>query len=84
MSHQMFRSSDGLNHQANLQLHLDIDSMTEIYSLYNVSNVGQHGYVSHSFDQYIQSDGEYVYTADLGDAYPRSVVVCKKRQTAAW
>lgn len=78
MSHQMFRSSDGLNHQANLQLHLDIDSMTEIYSLYNVSNVGQHGYVSHSFDQYIQSDGEYVYTADLGDAYPRSVVVCKK------
>ncbi len=79
MSHQMFRSSDGLNHQANLQLHLDIDSMTEIYSLYNVSNVGQHGYVSHSFDQYIQSDGEYVYTADLGDAYPRSVVVCKKK-----
>ncbi|MGN0621462.1 MAG: dockerin type I domain-containing protein [Porcipelethomonas sp.] len=77
-SHEMYLSDDGYHHQANVQLYIDIESMECTYSFYGVMNVGYCGYVSHSFDQYIKSDGSYVYTADHGDAYPRSVVICKK------
>ena len=34
-------------------------------------------WVSHSFAQYILSDGEYVYRLDLGDGNPRAVNLAK-------
>lgn len=77
-SHEMYMSSDGYNHQANFQIHIDIDSMTCTYSFYGVMNIRQQGYSSHSFDQYIRADGSDVYTLDHGDAYPRSAAICKK------
>ncbi len=76
-SHLMYTSDDGLNHQANHQIHINADTMEVVYNFGDVMNVN-YGYVSHSFDQYIRADENYVYTADLGDAYPRSVVVCRK------
>jgi hypothetical protein len=37
----------------------------------------QAGYSSHSFNQFIRTDGEYVYRIDHGDAYPRAVGITK-------
>ncbi len=73
-AHQMYKSSDGLNHQANLTMAVRESDMQITYSRYGVSNVGT-GYVSHSFNQFIlaASDGSVV-TLDHGDAYPRAAV----------
>ncbi len=68
--HEMYKSGDGLHHQSNLQFIIDIDSFE---SPSNPSSP----YASHSFNQFIQTDGEYIYTIDHGDAYPRSVVMRK-------
>lgn len=76
-SHEMY-AVDGINHQANFQIHVDIDSMECFYSYYDIMNIRQAGYVSHSFDQYVRADGEYVYTLDLGDANPRCAALSKK------
>ena len=72
--HKMYRSSDGLNHQANVTLNIHIPTMElrdHFWDVYNISN----GYVSHSFNQFILLDGKKVLTLDHGDAYPRSVVL---------
>ena len=34
-------------------------------------------YSSHSFNQFIQTDGSYIYTLDHGDAYPRALMMGK-------
>ncbi len=78
--HKMYRSSDGINHQANLQLYVRISDMSKAYIRDDVINI-KYGYCSHSFDQYIEYNDPYVYSVDLGDAYPRSVVLCKKETT---
>lgn len=76
-SHEMY-AIDGINHQANFQVHVDISSMDCFYSYYDIMNIRQAGYVSHSFDQYVRAEGEYVYTLDLGDANPRCAALSKK------
>lgn len=83
--HQMFKSSDGVNHQANMfwaikdeedEIEDNVDYVSfkggikgTIYPF-----VGWFGYVSHSFNQFIlmDRDGNLV-TLDHGDGYPRSV-----------
>ena len=47
--------------------------------MWNISS----GYVSHSFNQVIRTDGQYVYTADHGDAYPRSIVLIKRNTSGS-
>lgn len=74
--HEMYASDDGLHHQANMTFVVDIASMTVVDSWYDVMNV-RYGYVSHSFNQFILTDGQYIYRADHGDAYPRSVVITR-------
>ena len=80
-SHEMYTASDGLNHQANLTLRVDVSKMTILNSQYAVSNSGN-GYCSHSFNQFIQVDGNTVLAVDHGDAYPRSVALFKYSSTA--
>ena len=75
-AHEMYMSSDGLNHQANLTLNIRISDMTITDSLYDVRN-SNWGYVSHSFNQFIAVDGTTLIAADHGDAYPRSVVLTR-------
>ena len=75
-AHEMYKSSDGYNHQSNLRIEINQSNMQCLSTKHVVSNVGT-GYVSHSFDQYILSEGQNVYTVDLGDGYPRGVVLCK-------
>jgi len=74
--HEMYRSDDGLNHQANVTFQVDTESMRITDSLTEVSN-DKMGYVSHSFNQFIAVDGNRIVAVDHGDAYPRSIVLLK-------
>ena len=74
--HTMYKSSDGLNHQANLSYTVNTNTMSVYYSRSYVSNVST-GYVSHSFAQAAEIDSDHVITVDHGDAYPRSFVLCR-------
>ena len=55
--HKMYTADDGLNHQANMTFVIDKESMSLTDSYYDVMNIAQAGYVSHSFNQFIQTDG---------------------------
>lgn len=77
--HEMYKSSDGLNHQANMTFAVDENNMTVSDSEYKVSNIyDAMAYVSHSFNQFITVDdsGDVVFL-DHGDAYPRAFVISK-------
>lgn len=74
--HEMYKSSDGLNHQANMSFAIDQQSMTVTQKQCAVSGVFE-GYVSHSFNQFIVTDGAMIYRLDHGDAHPRAVVISK-------
>ena len=72
--HLMYKSSDGRNHQANLDIDVYVPSMQVTADQSQISYFGT-GYVSHSFEQYIINDGADVIQLDLGDAYPRAVAM---------
>lgn len=74
--HTMYKSSDGYNHQANVTMEIDTSKMEVTDSYTGVASIGN-GYVSHSFNEFIDVDGTNMVTVDHGDAYPRSVVLCK-------
>ena len=74
--HEMYKSSDGNNHQANVIIEVDMPSMTITDSYTGVMNV-DYGYVSHSFNQFIKTDGNHIVALDHGDAHPRSAVLVK-------
>ncbi|MBC5712959.1 fibronectin type III domain-containing protein [Roseburia sp. BX1005] len=59
------------HHQANLTYAVDEESME------CVMNAAGGDWVSHSLDQYILTDGDYIYRLDLGDGAPRAVVVAR-------
>lgn len=75
--HEMYTSSDGLNHQSNLTMAIRQSDMSITDSFYDVMNTSV-GYVSHSFNQYIIVDeGGKIVTLDHGDAYDRGVIFMK-------
>ena len=74
--HEMYKSSDGNNHQSNVTIEVDIPSMTITDSYTGIMNV-DYGYVSHSFNQFIKTDGNHIVALDHGDAHPRSAVLVK-------
>ncbi len=75
-AHEMYASTDGLNHQANVTIQVDTSTMTITDSLTKVWN-SVYGYVSHSFNQFLKVDGNTLIAVDHGDAYPRSVALFK-------
>lgn len=75
--HEMYTSSkDGKNHQSNVTIQFDMDAMKITDSFSDIMNTG-YGYVSHSFNQFIRTDGTSIVAADHGDASPRSAVLTK-------
>lgn len=72
--HQMYRSSDGKQHQANVAISIDIPSM-EILEQY--LGIHHSAYCSHSFNQFVLIDDSILLTVDHGDAYPRAVSLAK-------
>ena len=76
--HEMYMTSDGLNHQANVMLVVRERDVTLTDSVYQIRNVNA-GYVSHSFNQFILANraGDLI-TLDHGDAGDtRSAVLCR-------
>ena len=66
-----FQSEDGLNHQTNYSFAVPQETMSEPV-------VSFAGHVSHAFSQHILVDQSgQIITADLGDVYPRGVVLQK-------
>lgn len=81
-SHEMYLSSDGYHHQANLTIQVQESDMTVADSYYSVMNVSV-GYVSHSFNQFILvDDAANLIALDHGDAYPRAAVLLKYAKQA--
>lgn len=75
--HTMYESSDGYHHQANMTFVINEETMTVSQTYYDVMNISQTGYVSHSFNQFVKTDGKYVYRVDHGDSYPRAVSITR-------
>lgn len=69
--HQMY---DG--HQANVTFSVDTSNMSLTDAFTGVMNT-KYGYVSHSFNQFIQVDNGTLVGSDHGDVYPRKLVVLK-------
>ena len=65
--HTMYADSNKLNHQANMLFTVDESTMKITDSMYEVSNL-QDGYVSHSFNQFIKTDGTYIYRVDHSES----------------
>ena len=72
--HEMYATGDGYHHQANLIFSISIPEMEITDQFSAVGNVG-YGYVSHSFNQFVLTDGDKLLTLNHGDAYPRSAVI---------
>ena len=72
--HQMYTADDGLNHQANLFIALSIPYMKIVTANYHVGGVG---YVSHTFNQFVITDDNYIVRLDHGDASPRAVTISR-------
>ena len=72
--HEMYADSNGLHHQANMTYVLKEDTMEIEQSYYDILNIAQAGYVSHSFNQFVQTDGKYAFRVDHGDGYPTRAV----------
>ena len=74
-SHEMYKYSDGLNHQANVTIQVKIPDMSITDSFTKIMN-SNYGYVSHSFNQFIKIDENgHIVAVDHGDAGPRSMVL---------
>ncbi len=74
-SHEMYQI-DGINHQANVTIQLDIDSMKITDHITDIL-WEDYGYVSHSFNQFIHTDNGRLIALDHGDASPRELALIK-------
>lgn len=83
-SHLMYKSSGGINHQANMTIVVNEADMTiadeesDIVS-YSKQNRFNMAYVSHSFNQFVIGDdnGDIVFL-DQGDGFPRAAQLAKE------
>ncbi len=74
--HEMYKSTDGYNHQANVTIQVDMEKM-EITDSYTAVGNSMRGYVSHSFNQFVKVEDNRIVAVDHGDAHPRSIVLLK-------
>ena len=72
--HQMYKTYDGNRHQASAAFSISTPKMEVVEQIVGIS---QTAYVSHSFNQFILTDGSDLLVVDHGDAYPRSVALAK-------
>ncbi len=71
MARTMFTSEDGIRHQSNLTF--EVDTTTMNVSSYEEAHPDGGPYSSHSFNQFIRTNGNDLVTVDHGDAYPRAI-----------
>lgn len=75
-AHEMYADENGIHHQANVTIQLDMKNMVITDEFCEVMNPSC-GYVSHSFNQFIHIENGNIIALDHGDAVPRSVVITK-------
>lgn len=80
--HEMYKSSDGYHHQANMDFYIKTSDMSTVYSRYDVSNAST-GYISHSFNQFIRVNQDGIYTLDHGDSYNRALTAFRRDSTGS-
>ena len=73
-SHEMYKTKDGYNHQANVTIQVD-ESKMEITDKFTGIMNKDYGYISHSFNQFIKTENNHIIAVDHGDAYPRSIAL---------
>ncbi len=73
--HEMYADAYGIHHQANMTAVLRESPLKAVDSMFGIANIGYCGYVSHSFNQFIATDGQTLFRADHGDAHMRGVCV---------
>lgn len=78
-SHLMY-AYEGVRHQANMIFTLDSETLAQDFVYGEIMNREDTGYISHSFDQYIEADGDKLYCLDLGDHYPRSISLVERNK----
>ena len=67
---------DGRNHQSNLTFSINTSNMT-LADQYGSALGTKYGYVTHSFNQFIQVDNGKLVGLDQGDSHPRALVMLK-------
>ena len=72
-SRKRYTTEDGVNHQSQLTIRLDTDTM----QAENYMGRFQDNHVSHSFNQFVIFDEGQPVLVDHGDAYPRSIVLSR-------
>lgn len=65
-SHTMYQSGDGLNHQANATICVNMNTMEITDSFTDIGN-NRLGYVSHSFNQFIQIENNQIVAVGHGE-----------------
>lgn len=70
-NHTMYKSGDGLNHQANVTALVDTSSMKILDIQCGKTNYA--GYCSHSFNHYVKLEDNHIIGVNHGDAYPRKI-----------
>lgn len=70
-SRKRYKTEDGLNHQSQLTVIMDKKTL----NVENYLGRFQSNHVSHSFNQFVKSDGDNFVMVDHGDAYPRSILL---------
>ncbi|MBQ7704419.1 MAG: leucine-rich repeat domain-containing protein [Selenomonadaceae bacterium] len=80
--HQMYKSPDGLNHQASMSIVLNEGDM-KVKRLDAFVTYDSMAYVSHSFNQFVLVDSnKNIVMLDHGDAYPRAGVLTKFKNSS--
>lgn len=82
-AHEMYKTNDGVNHQANQTINIDISTMDIVHHVSDSSfGSAEYGYISHSFNQFISTEDGVLVTLDHGDSGPRAAVICQYRAPA--
>ena len=79
-SHEMY-AKNGVNHQASMMLTISTANMKITTAQIKPASLAS-GYISHSFNQFVQVDGKDLLAVDHGDAYPRSIVLMRNSGAA--
>lgn len=79
--HTMYKYYDGIRHQSSMTMVVR-ESDCYITDCYCAISNYNYGYVSHSFNQFIDASTGYVYTLDHGDSHPRNIVLSKYKAEA--
>ena len=77
--HVMYADPNGINHQASFDFDVYVPTMQITTVRAQVDRYGT-GYVSHSLGQCIARDGDDVIQMDLGDGYPRSLIMFRWKE----